>query len=159
MLTVEDAKNIVWKDMPLLDMAEGNFQDVYFTLKLFDKFKEDLEKLGTWKLYSTCFSKMNNVCVPMEIDGMLVDEIALTECEIQLTTELDKAYKDLESVLEGYDVNIKSPKQMCAFFYTDEKGLQLYPPRRNKKTQAPSCDKQALELIEQYIEEAEYGIS
>lgn len=153
MLTLEDQSKIVFKDLPLLDICEGNYQDTYFTLKLFNKFKEELEFLGTWKLYETCFVELKPICVDIELNGLIVDPNELSAVESQLDTLLAKASEELEEELRGYKINIRSPKDMQKLFYTDEAGLQLYPPVRSKKTGDPSCGKDALDIIERLIEE------
>ena len=39
MLTVENPNNFNYSALTLLDCAEGNYQDAYYTLLLFEKYK------------------------------------------------------------------------------------------------------------------------
>ena len=43
MLTVKDPKNHDWAGMTLTEIAEGNAQDAFFTLRIFDHLMELLQ--------------------------------------------------------------------------------------------------------------------
>lgn len=150
MLTVENPNNFNYSALTLLDCAEGNYQDAYYTLLLFEKYKLELEKLNLWKLYDSCFAKLNEVFARIEFDGMLVDEKELDKSETDLINKLDGPNKILHEI--AGEINIKSNNDLKDLFFLEKGKFELYPPFRTDKGN-PALDSKSLDFIDTAIKE------
>jgi hypothetical protein len=70
------------------------------------------------------------------------------------TRKVENSKKKVTSYSEvAAEDNIASNKDLVNIFFLKESGFGLYPPFRTKKTGTPQVDKNALETLENIIEE------
>lgn len=153
MLTVKDPKNQDWENMSLFDIAHGNAEDIYYTFKIYELLRVELEKIELTKLYDTLISPLTPIFAKMERAGLRVDTELLPKIGEELDKKVQKAKVDLYKIPEVKDYNLNSPAKKVQILYTDEDGFALYPPKRSKKTGEPSTDKKCLDELVVLIEE------
>ena len=77
MLTIENPSTFDWANITLPDCIEGNCFDTYFTLKLFEVFKAELEVDDRWKLLTELICPASDTFVDMEYAGVDVSRANL----------------------------------------------------------------------------------
>jgi len=152
MLTVNN-KKFDWRNIPLEDCLRGNALDTHFTMKIFDILKEKLEEEGCWKVMEKLLSPVLPIFSKMEFGGLDVDPSKL----LSVGKSLDhKAMLLEDSILLNKNTfkgaNLASTKDLREVLYTNESGLELYPPLRTPKGD-PSTSKPALDILLDFINE------
>jgi DNA polymerase-1 len=153
MLTVKDGKKQDWASMPLSEMAHGNAMDSYYTLKLFHKLYDELDRIELVDHYNNLLSPLIPVLADIENRGMLIKTETLDNLDSRVNEKVVSAkqkVREFPFVKEEY--NIASTKDLIKMFYHDAEGLGLYPPTKTDKG-SPSVDKNAMETLENLIEE------
>jgi DNA polymerase I-like protein with 3'-5' exonuclease and polymerase domains len=154
MLTNKNPKTTKWSEMALSDMAYGNVMDSTYTLKLLDLFIPKIQKLGLYDHHLHLLSPLILKLAKLELRGMLVDEDGLEKLAPKLQEKVENSKKKVTSYSEvAAEDNIASNKDLVNIFFLKESGFGLYPPFRTKKTGTPQVDKNALETLENIIEE------
>jgi len=147
MLTVDNPKAFDWGSISLVDCAEGNAMDSYFTLKLFELFEERLEGLGVTALYDGLISPLTEEFSEMEYDGLNVSREKLAEVGGELQEaclEIEETVYSSDKVME--DDNLSSTNDLVQILYTREDGFNLYPPDRTAKGK-PSVSAPTLKIL------------
>jgi len=152
MLTVDNPKTFDWAGISLVDCAEGNAADAYFTLKLFSIFEEKLEELGLVDLYESLISPITEVFAEMEYAGLPVSREKLKEVGRELMLKNVEAEDSLytSSRMESTD-NISSNNDLIEILYTRESGFCLYPPDKTAKSN-PSVSAPTLKILLEHID-------
>jgi DNA polymerase I-like protein with 3'-5' exonuclease and polymerase domains len=164
MLTVE-GKNFDWKNIPLLQCADGNAKDTYATAKVYSKLLEEVRQKGLEKLYDKLISPLSVAFRDMEFEGLLIDEDKLNELDKELQDKIsnsDMALREAAGLESG--TNLNSTHQLIKVIYSFEKnddgewiqvedfGLGMYPFEFTKKG-APSTNEETLTKVKSMIEE------
>lgn len=164
MLTVE-GKNFDWKNIPLIQCADGNAKDTYATAKVYVKLLEEVRQKKLEKLYEKLIAPLTVAFLNMEYEGLLIDEEKLNQLDIELQEKIKLADIALREAagLEG-DTNLNSTNQLVKVIYSFEKddkgewmqvedfGLGLYPFEFTKKG-APSTNEETLSKVKAMVEE------
>lgn len=153
MITQQDGSKVDWDNMPLSEMAKGNCLDTYYTLELFKVLKEKLEHIGLLYHYDNMLSPLIPVLGDIELKGMLIDSPKLEELNPKLTAKANEIKQSLYEFKQvNPEDNVGSTNDLVGIFYTRESGFGLYPPSRTKKTSKPQVNKDALEMLENFME-------
>jgi DNA polymerase I-like protein with 3'-5' exonuclease and polymerase domains len=164
MLTVE-GKNFDWKNIPLLQCAEGNAKDTYATAKVYVKLLDEVRQKGLEKLYDKLIAPLSVAFMDMEYEGLLIDEDKLNQLDSELQNKIsssDAALREAAGLESG--TNLNSTNQLIKVIYSFEKneegewiqvedfGLGLYPFEFTKKG-APSTNEETLTKVKSMVEE------
>lgn len=164
MLTVE-GKNFDWKNIPLLQCADGNAKDTYATAKVYVKLLDEVRQKGLEKLYDKLIAPLSVAFRDMEYEGLLIDESKLDQLDLELQEKIsnaDSALRLAAGLEEG--TNLNSTHQLIKVIYSFEKneegewiqvedfGLGLYPFEFTKKG-APSTNEETLTKVKAMVEE------
>ena len=164
MLTVE-GKNFDWKNIPLLQCAEGNAKDTYATAKVYVKLLDEVRQKGLEKLYDKLIAPLSVAFRDMEFEGLLIDEGKLDQLDSELQNKIassDAALREAAGLESG--TNLNSTNQLIKVIYSFEKneegewiqvedfGLGLYPFEFTKKG-APSTNEETLTKVKSMVEE------
>lgn len=153
MLTRRDGKNTDWLNLSLVEIAEGNAQDAYFTLKLFHLLEENLKELNVHYLYDKLISPLFPVFASIEHMGLDVDVKTLEVIGSKLEAIIKEKDSIIRSMPEVGKYKLGSSKDMIQIMFTDENGFTLYPPKFTKKSEAPSTDSECFDILLAQIEE------
>jgi len=164
MLTV-DGKKFDWKNIPLMQCADGNAKDTYATAKVYAKLLDEVRQKKLEKLYEKLISPLTTAFRDMEYEGLLIDEDKLNELDVELEEKIRLADIALrEAAGLGEEDNLNSTAQLVNIIYSfkkDEKGewvqvddfgLGLYPFDFTKKG-APSTNEETLTKVKIMVEE------
>lgn len=147
MLGVSNPKTFDWASIPLEECLRGNAMDAFFTLRLFDKFSEEIDKMKSTNLVDNVISPALGIFSKIEYDGMDVDMGELESVGRTLYVKSVDMEDSLYEIKEVHKkINMRSNKDLVGLFYTDETGFTLYPPD-NTTTGAPSVSAPTLELL------------
>jgi len=120
---------------------EYNCKDCVTTYEISEELATLIPQLQRVEAYE-CQMKRVKAAVKMMLRGVKRDKEYQASLVMQLADARLERQEWLEKII-GHPINIKSPKQMCEFFYV-ELGL---PVVKNKKTRNPTTDDQALTTI------------
>ena len=153
MLTVKDPKKQNWAEMSLADLAEGNAQDAFFTLRIFELLEGQLKDLELHHLYDTLIAPMTPVFAKIEYHGLDVDSQTLDV----LNTQLDSKIKDKEAEIRALpevstEDNLNSTQDLVDILFTREGSFQLYPPVNTAKGK-PSVNSECIDILLEQIDE------
>ena len=164
MLTV-DGKKFDWKNIPLMQCADGNAKDTYATAKVYAKLLEEVRQKKLEKLYEKLISPLTIAFRDMEYAGLLIDEDKLNELDVELEEKIRLADIALrEAAGLGEEDNLNSTAQLVNIIYSfkkdengewvqvDDFGLGLYPFDFTKKG-APSTNEETLTKVRIMVEE------
>ena len=164
MLTV-DGKKFDWKNIPLMQCADGNAKDTYATAKVYAKLLEEVRQKKLEKLYEKLISPLTIAFRDMEYAGLLIDEDKLNELDVELEEKIRLADIALrEAAGLGEEDNLNSTAQLVNIIYSfkkdengewvqvDDFGLGLYPFDFTKKG-APSTNEETLTKVKIMVEE------
>lgn len=148
MLTVskKDLQTTDWKNMPMEDLAFGNALDCDFTLRLFDKVNDDLNKDGRPILYDSVLAPVLTDFGKMEFHGVKVDKKYLSILDKQLKQEVSTSKDKCLSLSPVPELNVKSVPDLVTVLFTTE-GFDLTPTKWNKKSDLPSTDAKELQIL------------
>jgi DNA polymerase I-like protein with 3'-5' exonuclease and polymerase domains len=164
MLTVE-GKNFDWKNIPLIQCADGNAKDTYATAKVYAKLLDEVRQKKLEKLYEKLIAPLTVAFLDMEYEGLLIDEDKLNQLDVELQEKIklaDIALREAAGLEEG--TNLNSTNQLVKVIYSFEKdekgewiqvedfGLGLYPFEFTKKG-APSTNEETLTKVKSMVEE------
>lgn len=147
-------KHIYWKAEsknwdPKLGEAqlwEYNCKDCCITFEVDEAEQLAIEKLlPTWPQLREVHDFQQELFWPVletMIAGLRTDTESTSALAIKLQSAIDEREAWIEYVV-GHPLNIRSPKQMCDFFYRE----LAQPPVKSRKTGNPTCDDSALERI------------
>jgi DNA polymerase I-like protein with 3'-5' exonuclease and polymerase domains len=164
MLTV-DGKKFDWRNIPLMQCADGNAKDTYATAKVYAKLLDEVRQKKLEKLYEKLISPLTIAFRDMEYEGLLIDEDKLNELDVEIEEKIRLADIALrESAGLGEEDNLNSTAQLVNIIYSfkkdekgvwvqvDEFGLGLYPFDFTKKG-APSTNEETLTKVKIMVEE------
>lgn len=160
MLTVR-GKKVDYKNMTLVDIAEGNSMDVYFTLKIFYILYEELKKIELIDFYENLIVPLTPIFAEIESKGMKIasDKLYIIGkgLELNIAEELKKIteLQEVQEVVKEGKTNLNSPKILCDILFTSDKGYNLYPPVWTDGGDPSSNEKCLSMLLEQIEEELE----
>ncbi|MBQ6730748.1 MAG: DNA polymerase I [Bacilli bacterium] len=83
----------------------------YFSLMLFEKITEDLEKISALKLYNELEIPLTDTLADMEIEGFPIDAKVLDSFGDEYKKKIDEISKDIYE-MAGEPFNLASPKQV-----------------------------------------------
>jgi len=154
MLTVADGSKHDWEGMSLLEVAEGNAMDVYFTLNLFNDMKRELEKENpnALKLCRTLFSPLSPHAARSEYDGF---DICPERLEVLYREMMENTINFEDDV---YNIPKVSPKLKISSaadlrqILFSEKGYGLASPYVTDKGKEDSTNDASLVWLTQQIE-------
>ena len=152
MLTIQNPSTFDWANMSLVDCAEGNAADAYFTLKIFDLIEEKLASLGMSDLLEKLIMPSLTLFSEMEYEGLDVDTSKLDS----VGNTLRETNMNLEDSLYVFDQvkkthNLSSNNDLIDILYLGEDGFDTYPPDLTAKG-APSVSAPTLKLLLEQIE-------
>ena len=153
MLTVKDPKKQNWAEMSLADLAEGNAQDAFFTLRIFELLETQIKDLNLHHLYGSLIAPMTPIFAEIEHNGLSVDSQTLDV----LNTQLDSKIKDKESEIRALpevntEDNLNSTQDLVDILFTREGSFQLYPPVNTAKGK-PSVNSECIDILLEQIDE------
>lgn len=153
MLTVKDPKKQNWAEMSLADLAEGNAQDAFFTLRIFELLETQIKDLNLHHLYGSLIAPMTPIFAEIEYNGLNVDSETLDV----LNTQLDNKIKDKESEIRALpevntEDNLNSTQDLVDILFTREGSFQLYPPVNTAKGK-PSVNSECIDILLEQIDE------
>jgi len=164
MLTV-DGKKFDWRNIPLMQCADGNAKDTYATAKVYAKLLDEVRQKKLEKLYEKLISPLTIAFRDMEYEGLLIDEDKLNELDVEIEEKIRLADIALrEAAGLGEEDNLNSTAQLVNIIYSfkkdekgewvqvDEFGLGLYPFDFTKKG-APSTNEETLTKVKIMVEE------
>jgi DNA polymerase-1 len=124
-------------------------EDADFTLRLYEKLKNELPTNHVARVYETIERPLIPVIVAMECAGVKVDPAVLTAMSSQFAVRLDTLEREIIA-LAGMPFSVASPKQLGEVLF--EK-MQLAGGKKSAKTGAYGTDAGVLEeLAEQGVE-------
>jgi len=152
MLTVVNPKRFDWANISLSDCCEGNAADAYFTLKLYELFKDELSNIKLDRFFeevivpaTSVFSKMEYSGLDVSVSKLGIVGKTLKDCNID-SEDLLYLYKEVTS-----KDNLSSTVNMCEILYTRDGGFELYPPDKTTKG-SPSVSAPTLKILLEQIE-------
>ena len=153
MLTVKDPKKQNWAEMSLADLAEGNAQDAFFTLRIFELLETQIKDLNLHHLYGSLIAPMTPIFAEIEYNGLNVDSQTLDV----LNTQLDSKIKDKEFEIRALpevstEDNLNSTQDLVDILFTREGSFQLYPPVNTAKGK-PSVNSECIDILLEQIDE------
>jgi len=165
MLTVE-GKNFDWKNIPLIDCADGNAKDTYATAKVYLTLLNALREKKLEKLYEKLISPLTVAFRDIEYEGLLIDTDKMGELGKELLDKIGKAHKELaESAKIDDTYNLRSTKDLIKILYSlarestdaewevvDNIGFGLYPFEFTKKG-SPSTSEETIVKLKSMIDE------
>lgn len=153
MLTVKDPKKQNWAEMSLVDLAEGNAQDAFFTLRIFELLEGQLKDLELHHLYDTLIAPMTPVFAQIEYHGLMVDNNTLDKLNSELEAKINQKHQEIKSIPEvAAEDNMNSSADLVDILFTRENSFQLYPPVTTAKGK-PSVNSECIEVLLEQIEE------
>jgi len=162
MLTVENSTKFDWKTIGLVDCLEGNAIDTYFTFKVFDRLKDELEKRDLILFYEKILSPVSILSDTIEFDGLIISTEELDNLDIQITEKLNSINAHLHKIVNDDSINFASNKDLTKVLFSLEKnnetgeydiidsGLGLYSPQRTE-ADAPSTEAETLRIIRDHL--------
>tara|TARA_B100000212_G_C27366459_1_gene530555 strand:- start:81 stop:2159 length:2079 start_codon:yes stop_codon:yes gene_type:complete len=140
-------KQLVLSDLPAEDVYRYACEDADITLKLYEHFKNKLNKLSDQMiLYNDVELPLIKILSRMELAGVKVDESKLS----QLSKNFGKKITELENniyQIVGHNFNISSPKQLQEIFY--EK-MNLPILKKTPKGQPSTSEDVMIELADHH---------
>ncbi len=121
--------------------SDYSCEDVYGTLLLWQMYQSKLEELGVGDLFTDMEMPLVSVLSEMELAGVGLDPLVLSELLEEFTAKLEVLKKEIHS-LAGEEFNINSPKQLGRILFEE---LRL-PHGRKTKT-GYSTDMKTLEKL------------
>jgi len=166
MLTVENAEDIDWINIPLSKCALGNCWDTYFTLRLFETLQDKLSKLNVDKVCEHIMVPAMNMFTRMELKGMLISTEILEKLGKEILhkkTEFEDSFYSFNAIKKTFSIDKDIVKILysCEWDKTtktweqkqNEYGFGLYPPDRTEKGSDPSTSAETLETILRQVQE------
>lgn len=113
---------------------------------IFPQLERELKEHGTWETY-TKQNELVESLVFMSEHGIKIDGKGLAKKNKE-TAERLKEIEDLFEDMVGYEINMRSHKQLKEYFYGDKKsgGLGL-TPYKSRSTGKPTTDESALQKL------------
>ena len=140
-------KQLVLSDLPAEDVYRYACEDADITLKLYEHFKNKLNKLSDQMiLYNDVELPLIKILSRMELAGVKVDKSKL----LQLSKNFGKKITELENniyQIVGHNFNISSPKQLQEIFY--EK-MNLPILKKTPKGQPSTSEDVMIELADHH---------
>ena len=119
------------------------------TLRLYNKFKVELEKQDLWTFFQNFIMPLSEMLVEMEYDGIQVSRERLNKLKLELEQEIEVLSRDIK--IKVGDVNVHSPKQLQKLLFVDLKlPIIKYTFNKKRKTAAPpqpSTDDEVMEAL------------
>jgi DNA polymerase I-like protein with 3'-5' exonuclease and polymerase domains len=156
MLTIKNAKNTVWADIPLDDLARGNALDIHFTYLIDDILEDGYDSDKQKKLLDYILNPLLVHVARMEYNGIDISE----ENMQALGSKLNYAIIEKEDslyLIDGVETsdNLKSSEDLGNILYGREGGMELYPPDWTAKDKPKTCKNTLGILLEQIDDELE----
>lgn len=118
-LTSENGKkNLPLRKVDKNRLADYAAEDADITFQLYEVFKVELVKNNLEKLFVEIEMPLMNVLCEMESAGVTIDEAALKESSVKMTSEMDNIANEVYA-LAGHSFNISSPKQVGDVIYNE----------------------------------------
>jgi len=153
MLTVKDPSKQNWAEMSLADLAEGNAQDAFFTLRIFELLETQIKELDLHHLYGSLIAPMTPIFAEIEYNGLQVDTTTLDALNTQLDGKILSKKEQIHSIMEvPADANMNSSANLVDILFTNDTGFNLYPPVNTAKGK-PSVNSECIEVLLEQIEE------
>ena len=161
MLTVENNTKFDWANIEMMPCLRGNAMDTYYTVKVYAKLIEEIQKKNLENLYLNLISPLSVVFRDIEFEGMLIDTDKLAEIKDQLAQKIQEVESYLMSsprIPEG--TNLASNQQLCQVLFSlrknkdkewevnDESGFGLYPFAYTTKDQPATNDETLMKMKE-----------
>ncbi len=118
-------------------------EDADFTLRLYEKLKDELPRNHVARVYETIERPLIPVIVAMECAGIEIDPAVLRAMSSQFGVKIDVLEKEIVA-FAGMPFSVGSPKQLGEVLF--EK-MQLAGGKKSSKTGAYSTDAQVLEEL------------
>lgn len=118
-----------------------NAKDSALTLECWPKILQNLKTIGNYETYRRQMAVIPPVLF-METVGIKIDQNNANIAAAEMDKEIEELTKKFHSIV-GYELNPNSTKQLKHHFY-DLKGE---PPYKNRKTNKPSVDNDALKRL------------
>ena len=156
MLSVKNANNVVWEDMPLADLARGNALDIHFTYQIDEIISEEYDSEEQKNLVEYVLCPLLVPVARMEYKGIDISE----ENMMNINSGLISAIMEKEDSLYSIDGvassdNLNSSDDLGEILYAREGGMELYPPDWTSKNKPKTCKTTLGILLEQIDDELE----
>jgi DNA polymerase I-like protein with 3'-5' exonuclease and polymerase domains len=153
MLTVKDPKKQNWAEMSLADLAEGNAQDAFFTLRIFELLETQIKDLNLHHLYGSLIAPMTPIFAEIEYNGLNVDSQTLDVLNMQLDNKIKDKEFEIRALPEvSTEDNLNSTQDLVDILFTREGSFQLYPPVNTAKGK-PSVNSECIDILLEQIDE------
>jgi DNA polymerase I-like protein with 3'-5' exonuclease and polymerase domains len=153
MLTVKDPKKQNWAEMSLADLAEGNAQDAFFTLRIFELLETQIKDLNLHHLYGSLIAPMTPIFAEIEYNGLNVDSQTLDVLNMQLDNKIKDKEFEIRALSEvSTEDNLNSTQDLVDILFTREGSFQLYPPVNTAKGK-PSVNSECIDILLEQIDE------
>ncbi len=106
-----------------------------------NKYEEELKEKEEYKLFTDVEMPLMRVLANMEYEGVLVDEVMLSEYSVTLNEQVEKLSKEIAE-LAGTEFNVNSPKQLGEVLFE-----KLKLPVVKKTKSGYSTDSEVLEKL------------
>ena len=140
-------KQLLLSDLPAEDVFRYACEDADITLKLYDYFRDTLNKLkDQMTLYNDVELPLIKILSRMELAGVKVDKSKLS----QLSESFGKKISELENniyKIVGHSFNISSPKQLQEVFYEE---MDLPILKKTPKGQPSTSEDVMIDLAEHH---------
>lgn len=169
MLTVFNPNADYFKNISLKDCLDGNTVDTHFTIKVYHKLLQEVQKRDLENLYENLLSPLAAVFRDIELEGINVDTDKLEVLKLELESKLEEVKESLkDSYLIPEDINLASNIDLCKILFSVEKrkdqdgeaiwdivegiGFGLYPFQYTAKG-SPATDADTVMKLYHMVEE------
>ena len=121
-------KGQTFADVPLETASKYGAEDSDFTLKLCNKFREELKKRKLEDLFYGMEMKLLPILVSMEEEGIHLNKKALAEYSVELKKLIEEKEKKIHQIA-GHEFNIASTKQLQEVLFVEQ---HLKPLKKTK---------------------------
>ena len=121
-------KGQTFADVPLETASKYGAEDSDFTLKLCNKFREELKKRKLEDLFYGMEMKLIPILVSMEEEGIHLNKKALAEYSVELKKLIEEKEKKIHQIA-GHEFNIASTKQLQEVLFVEQ---HLKPLKKTK---------------------------
>lgn len=123
-----------------------NCKDVMATLECAVKLEAELKEIGMWEFYCEYDLPLQMALWDMQMRGVKINIEKLKEFRTKIDNEIAELQKKLNEMV-GYNLNVKSHKQMCHFLYEQlglPKKYKMRKDKRGNQTRTITSDEEAL---------------
>ncbi len=132
--------------VPLGLATEYAAVDAHQTLKLYNKFKDDLEKEGLLEPFYAIEMPLVDVLVKMEKQGIYINQKVLDDINVKVSRELEGLYHEILDLIghTHQNINLNSSRQLAELLFVY---LQLPAVKKTAQKTGYSTDNEVLKVL------------